>query len=145
MKKPKGDKWSLLKQAPGVSIPRAGKIRGKAPAKAKLPEKTLQAMAEALCIRLGIKFFRIPDKLMGFLATSAPPWVRVFVAGYFAGVPDLMLFKRLPDGTNQVKFVEIKTEVGKISQGQAKWHAGLNVSVTYGWEETQAGIMAFLD
>jgi len=54
------------------------------------------------------------------------------------------LFKRLPDGTNQVKFIEIKTEAGKISQGQAKWHSGLTVTVTYGWEQTEAEILAFL-
>ena len=142
--KTKSDRWGFLKSVKGTNPPTGIKKKSKSPPKAKLPEKTLQAMAESLCIKLGIKFFRIPDKLLGFLATSAPPWVRVFVAGYFAGVPDLMLFKRLPDGTNQVKFIEIKTEAGKVSQGQAKWHAGLTVSVCYGWEETEKEIMEFL-
>jgi len=127
-----------------------GKKR-KALPKVTIKEKDLQAMAENLCIALGIRFFRIPDKLMGFLANYAPPWVRVFVARYLAGVPDLMLFK--PVGTtpllnyqpdNYVRFIEIKTKAGKISQNQSHWHSGLNVMVCYGWEETEKAIRGFL-
>lgn len=144
MKQRKPDRWGILKAVKGANIPKAGKIKPKASVAGKIPEKNLQAMAEHLCIQLGIRFFRIPDKLMGFLATSAPVWVRVFVAGYFQGVPDLMLFKKRPDGSNEVRFIEIKTEAGKISQGQAKWHSGLTVMVTYGWYETEQAIRSFI-
>jgi VRR-NUC domain len=100
-------------------------------------------MAEALCITLGIRFFRIPDKLLLFLAWHAPQWVRVFVARYFAGVPDLMLFRPLPGGKNEVRFLELKTEAGKVSQSQAKWHSGLNVLICRGWQETERAILDF--
>ena len=107
-----------------------------------IKEKDLQAMAENLCVALGIRFFRIPDKLLAFLNNFAPPWTRVFVARYFAGVPDMMLF-RAGQGDNVVRFIEIKTEAGKVHQSQAKWHSGLNVTVCYGWNETEAAIMDF--
>ena len=140
---------------PSGPIPKPG-VRKRPKAKALLPESDLQARAENLCLSLGIRFFRIPDKLQGFLAHYAPPWVRVFVARYFAGVPDLMLFRpgikvtvkaggeieKQPDD-NFCRFIEIKTEAGKLSQGQSKWHTGLNVIVTYGWPETEKAIRDF--
>lgn len=113
--------------------------------KATIKEKDLQGMAEQLCYSLGVRFFRIPDKLLSFLAFAAPPWTRVFVARYFAGVPDMLLFKKNPAGDNLVRFVEIKTEAGRVHQSQSKWHSGLNVHVTYGWEETEKIIREFAE
>lgn len=138
----KTDRRSLLKTIKSTSIPQVKK-KPKA-SKVTIKEKDIQAMAENLCLSLGIRFFRIPDKLLGFLATSGPVWTRVFVARYFQGVPDLMLFKAIENGKNEVKFIEIKTEAGKVSQGQAKWHSGLNVSVCYGWDETEKEIKGFI-
>lgn len=101
-------------------------------------------MAEDLCNALGIRFFRIPDKLLAFLRVYAPEWTRVFVYSYLSGLPDLMLFVKRPGGDNIVRFIEIKTEAGKLHQSQAKWHSGLNVTVTHGWEETERAIRGFL-
>lgn len=100
-------------------------------------------MAENLCDSLGIRFFRLPDSLLGYLARCPDAWMRAFVSRYLAGVPDLLLFKALPDGKNEVRFVEIKTEAGKVSQGQAKWHSGLKVHVCYGWAEVEKAILEF--
>lgn len=136
----KPDRWSEMRKT-AANIPAARK-RPKAP-RVTIKEKDLQGMAENLCHALGIRFFRIPDKLLSFLAFAAPPWTRVFVARYFAGVPDLLLFRALPDGKNEVRFVEIKTESGKIHQSQAKWHSGLNVIITHGWDETEKAIKDF--
>jgi hypothetical protein len=110
---------------------------------AKVNEHTLQSQAEELCLALGVRFFRIPGKLLGFLQPYAPVWTRVFVARYFAGVPDMMLFKPMDDGKNEVLFLEIKTEAGTLSLNQKKWHSGLNVIVTYGWDETEKVIKGF--
>lgn len=108
-----------------------------------MPEKDLQVMAEELCNALGIRFFRIPDKLLGFLRMHAPIWVRVFTARYLSGVPDMMLFKTFDVNRNEVLFLEIKTEAGKLSLNQLKWHSGLNVYVTYGWKQTEKVIRDF--
>lgn len=139
--RPNRDRWSEMRQT-GASLP-ATRKKPRA-AKVTIPEKDLQAMAENLCLALGIRFFRIPDKLLAFLAFAAPAWTRIFVARYFAGVPDLMLFKPLPGGKNEVRFIEIKTEAGKVHQSQAKWHSGLTVQVCYGWPETKKAIREFI-
>lgn len=120
-----------------ASVPKRGKVT--------IKERDLQAMAEDLCDSLGIRWFRIPDKLLAFLHNFAPQWVRVFVSKYLKGVPDMMLFKRCESGDNIVRFVEIKTEAGKVSQGQNHWHRGLNIHVTYGWKETEKSIRDFAD
>lgn len=136
------DRLSLMAKAPGFIAPPGARKKPKA-AKVTIKEKDLQGMAENLANALGIRFFRLPDSLMGYLAHCNTPWVRVFISRYLAGVPDLMLFKPLPDGRNEVRFIEIKTEAGKVSQGQSKWHSGLHVHICYGWEETEKAIKEF--
>lgn len=135
-------RWAELAKAPGAILP-ATRKRPRAP-KVTIKEKDLQSMAENLCLALGIRFFRLPDSLLAYLARCQDAWVRVFVSRYLAGVPDLMLFQALPGGENAVRFIEIKTEAGKVHQSQAKWHSGLRVHVCYGWEETEAAIRGFL-
>ncbi len=135
-------RWAELAKAPGTSIPKPRR-RAKAP-RATLPEKDLQAMAENLCIALGIRFFRLPDSLLGYLARCPDAWIRVFVSRYLAGLPDMLLFRPRPEGDNVVRMIEIKTEAGKLSQGQEKFHAGLNVHICFGWAETENAIRGFL-
>jgi predicted Holliday junction resolvase-like endonuclease len=128
-----------------TSIPKPTRKYKQPKPKVTIKERDLQAMAEDLCLTLGIRFFRIPDKLLGFLSGYAPTWVRVFVARYFAGVPDMMLFKKLPDGRNEVLFLEIKTEAGELSASQKRWHLGLSVIVTHGWEEMRDVITQYAE
>ena len=135
------DRFSELAKGPGVSLPPTR--RKPRAAKVTIKEKDLQAMAEDLCLSRGIRFFRIPDSLLAYLASCVVAWVRVFVGRYLAGVPDLMMFKPRPEGDNVVRFIEIKTEAGKVHQSQAKWHSGLNVHICYGWQETEKAILDF--
>lgn len=134
-------KYDLMARAPGALIPSTRK-KPRA-SKVTIKERDLQSMAEELCDAMGIRFFRIPDKLLGFLKAYAPEWTRVFVYKYLSGLPDMMLFKRQPQGDNVVRFIEIKTEAGKLHQSQEKWHSGLNVIVAYGWPEVEKAIMDF--
>ena len=138
----KPNRFALMAKAPGALLPETRKKPRVS--KVTIKEKDLQSMAENLCMALGIRFFRIPDKLLSFLAFAAPAWTRVFVARYFAGVADLMLFKKRAEGDNLVRFIELKTEAGKLHQSQIKWQSGLNVHVVYGWDETEAAIRNFL-
>lgn len=128
-------------KAAGVQIP-ANRRKPRAP-KVAIKEKDLQAMAEDLCIAKGIRFFRLPDSLLAYLARCSDTWVRVFNSRYLAGTPDLMLFAPRAEGDNIVRFIEIKTEAGKVSQGQSKWHSGLKVNVCHGWQETEDAILGF--
>lgn len=140
-RKAKVDRFALQRKVAGFLGSPTGK-KSRVP-KATIKEKDLQSMAENLCISLGIRFFRIPDSLLAFLARSPDAWVRVFNGRYLAGVPDLMLFRRNPAGDNVVRFVEIKTEAGKTHQAQEKWHSGLDVRVCFGWVETERAILDF--
>jgi hypothetical protein len=135
------DRFALQRKVPGF-VASATTKRPRAP-KVTIKEKDLQSMAENLCLALGIRFFRLPDSLLAYLARCPDAWVRVFVSRYLAGVPDLMLFRALPEGKNEVGFIEIKTEAGKVHQSQEKWHSGLHVQVCYGWDETEAAIRRF--
>lgn len=137
----RADRFAIQRQAPGFLGSPTGK-RPRAP-KVTIKEKDLQSMAENLCLALGVRFFRLPDSLLAYLARCPDAWVRVFNGQYLAGVPDLMLFKALPGGKNEVRFIELKTEAGTVSQGQAKWHSGLNVMVCYGWQEIEKAILDF--
>lgn len=135
------DRWAEMKKAPGAILPTK---RRKPPApRVTMKEKDLQAMAENLCLARGIRFFRLPDSLLGYLARCPDTWIRVFNSRYLAGLPDLLLFRPRPEGDNIVRFIEIKTEAGKVRQGQEKWHSGMNVHVCHGWDETEKAILDF--
>lgn len=140
----KANKWADFDNVEGA-IGHKAKTSAAKPKKASEPERDIQARAEALCDTLGIRWFRVPDSLLAALKNnpSIPMWCRAMVARYFKGVPDLMLFKKSEGGDNLTRFIEIKTEVGKVTQGQEHWHRGLNVRVTYGWEETEKAIKEF--
>ena len=131
-------------EAPGFIAKPGPRKKPKAPA-VTIREKDLQAMAESLCNAREIRFFRLPDSLLGYLARCPVVWIRVFVSRYLSGLPDLLLFKPIPGGDNVVRFIEIKTEAGKLHQSQIKWQSNLNVITTFGWEETEAAIMGFKD
>lgn len=139
--KRQASRWAELAKVPGAILP---SVRRKPPApRVTVKEKDLQAMAENLCIARGIRFFRLPDSLLGYLARCPDTWIRVFNSRYLAGLPDLLLFKPRPEGDNIVRFIEIKTEAGKVRQGQSKWHSGMNVHVCRGWAETEKAILDF--
>jgi len=129
-------------QAPGFIAKPGPRKKPPAP-KVTIKEKDLQAMAENLCNSLGIRFFRLPDSLLGYLARCPVVWIRVFVGRYLAGLPDMILFKKSPNGDNICRMIEIKTEGGRVSQGQAKWHSGLDVKVCYGWTAVEVEIVTF--
>jgi hypothetical protein len=139
----KSDRLDWMKGLVGTISTPDGKRPRKA-GKVTIKEKDLQAMAEELCEAMGIRYFRIPDALLVFLRTVAPPWTRVFVYRYLSGFPDLVLFKPLPGGRTESRLIEIKTEAGKLHQSQIKWHSGLNVIVAYGWAETEKAIRDFV-
>lgn len=140
--KRKADRLNWTKAVEGA-IGAAEKPKVKRPSKASEPEHNIQVRAENLCDALGVRWFRIPDNLLAYLYNFAPPRIRAFVAKYFKGVPDMMLFKKSGSGDNMARLIEIKTEVGKVSTSQEKWHRGLDVRVCYGWEQTEKEIREF--
>jgi hypothetical protein len=106
-------------------------------------EKEIQKKAEAYCDEWGLKWFHIPDGVLGFLAQRANPQVKRLISDNLRGCPDLLIFEKA-QRYNYCLALEIKTKTGKLSQGQKNWHKGANVVVAYGWEETKQAIDDFL-
>jgi hypothetical protein len=103
--------------------------------KADTPEAIIQMRLEKYLDMTEVRYIRIPDCVYRlFTYTSIPVWVKQEMSSAFKGVPDLLCFKKSGD-YNTSLLVEVKTDVGKLSQGQKKWHQGLNVAVVRSFEE----------
>jgi hypothetical protein len=137
-----GARNALLANIPGTLMPRP-KPRRHNP-KVTIKEHDLQVMAEELCIRMGIRFVRVPDLIYKtvFGSPTTPPHVKAMIAEFIRGLPDLLLLAKA-EKDNRCRLIEIKTEAGKLSQGQKNWHDGLDVVVCHGWPETKAAIISF--
>jgi len=130
----------------GLAFPK--KTKKTAPKKKRThPEKVIQKQVEAYLKSYGIKFFHIPDYLLMFIKTSplVPQHLRNLVSEHFKGMPDIIAWHKNQDGYNFCLLLELKTETGKLSQGQKNWKIGLNVNVTYSLEEAINVIDNFLE
>ena len=114
----------------------------KAAISASDPEAVIQGLAESLCNRLGITYFRLPNLLyMAVYASNRVPIQRKKqISDYIKGFPDLVLFNPVK---MQYLAIEIKTEVGVVSRQQNEWKEKINSLVTVGWEETEKAILEF--
>lgn len=131
-----------LMEGTGALLPK--KRAKKAPPRITLPERQLQALAEALLDRLGVRYIRVPDALLSYLARAPDAWVRVFVSSYLAGIPDLNCLRPIPGTPYNLSLnVELKTERGKRRQSQTKWAEGLNVPLAVGWDDFEALALRF--
>jgi hypothetical protein len=112
----------------------------------KIGEKVIQEKLEGRLRSYGLKFFHIPDLLLFFLKNNpaVPQYIRNLVSEYFKGVPDLVVFHKNQEGYNYCLLLELKTEAGKVSTGQQRWHSGLNVIVTYGLKEAYQAVEDFI-
>jgi len=117
------------------------KPKARKPTKALTPEKMIQAEIECLCHLKGLRFIHIPDGVLGYLA-RANPQVRALISKYFCGIPDLLIFAPA-EKYNYCLMLELKTEAGKLSQGQKNWHRGQNVITAYGLNEAKTALLEF--
>ncbi len=90
-------------------------------------EIVLQKHCEAYLDLSGALFVRIPDSFWSNAKRLFNPRYFAMCAKYLAGVPDLLVFKPMQDGTNQVFLIELKTRSGKLTKSQEKWHKKANV------------------
>ena len=148
------DKWSCFDGIKGAIVPKKAQKRTRMDYSSyskedkEMEEAVIQSMAEQLCIRLGISFIRLPDPILGFLARNAPAPIKMFVAKYLRGFPDLVLMdvKTMRFYPLELKVVKRKGEKnGGLSSSQLKWWAkfGMEPNLAYGWKETEAKIMEF--
>ena len=122
------------------------KIKTPTKKKRTSPEKLIQKKVEAYLNILGVRFFHIPDYLLMFIKATpgVPQYLKNLVSQHFKGLPDLIIWHKNKKGFNHCLLLELKTETGKLSQGQKNWHKGLNVAVTYGAEEAIKEIDKFI-
>ena len=104
--------------------------------KAKAKESSIQQMVETFLICHDIRFIRIPDTAYRalFSNTVVPLWIKKDLSKCLKGVPDLICLR--PNGEyNDCLLLEIKTEAGKVSQGQKQFAKGLSVKYGYGYKQ----------
>lgn len=123
------------------------KIKGPKNPKVTLKENVIQRKVERYLKSYGLKFLHIPDALLMFLMKNplVPMHIRKFVKEYFSGLPDLLIFHKNSEGHNFCLLLELKTEAGVVSTVQGRWHAGLNVHVTYSLKEAKEVIDEFIE
>ena len=97
-------------------------------------ESDLQSQCENYLIAQQVVFTRIPDAIyksvFGY-GGNIPPYIKKLISSMIKGVPDLALHKPLPGTPYCITlFVELKTEKGKLSQGQKHFRDKLNGNVT---------------
>ena len=131
-----------------MMFPKQKKRNGKryskpASAKATMSEEELQDKVEDLLTYYGLQYVHVPGNLQRYLRTRAPAHIAAEASRAFKGMPDLLVFSA--DGDyNVCLLLELKTEIGKLSQSQKDWSNGLNLSVAYGFEEAKEILEKFV-
>lgn len=133
-----------------IGLKFARKVRTKrSTPKSTEPEKSIQHKAEFYLDLKGAAYVRLPDSLMSaiFATPRISPRDKAFISGYLKGVADLTIFhptKKI--GPYPIVLsLEIKTESGKLTQGQINWQKKVGTIVAYGWPDTKEKIDCFLD
>jgi hypothetical protein len=104
--------------------------------KATMSEAELQDKVEDILLDLDLQYVHIPGNLQRYLRTRAPAHIAAEASRAFKGMPDLLIFSKHEE-YNVCLLLELKTEIGKLSQSQRDWSKGLNLHVAYGIEEAK--------
>ena len=108
-------------------------------------EATIQAQVELYLRLKQVPFIRLPDALMRgiFASYHIPVHQKKIIAEYLRGLPDVMVLK--PDGRYcKMLPLELKTEVGKLTQSQKHWQTKINTIVVRNVKDACAEIDNFL-
>ena len=104
-------------------------------------EAQIQDYCEQYLNKKGIPFLHIPDAVYESCSRFSPlsEIKKVQISAYLKGVPDLMIFKHVKydqysPNDNNCLIVELKSEKGRLSQGQQNWNTGLKVHVIKSFE-----------
>jgi hypothetical protein len=113
--------------------------------KPKTKEKEIQSLVESYLRAKHIKYTRFPDSLYRYIfgIGGVPVHIKAQLAEYMRGVPDLIIYMQSKE-YNYTLLLELKTETGKLSQGQKNWGQGLSVAVARSFQEAKTAIDIFL-
>lgn len=81
-----------------------------------LKESQIQRQCEGLLDAMGVCYIRIPDSLNAaiFGSDKVKPHIKKLISSFTKGVPDITILSKC----GRFYCVELKTEKGKLSQGQ---------------------------
>lgn len=130
------DAW--MKGLPGT-VPRKKRAQFKPRKDLVIKESVIQKQAEAYLDVLKAKYIRIPDEAYRvlFATPSVPAWVAARLSSFFKGLPDLIIIKPSRGAYNDCLLLELKAKTGRLSQGQKKWHQGVNVQTADSFESAK--------
>lgn len=127
----------ILAKDDGLKFARTTKKK-KAVARAKVPEASIQAACEAFLDLRGIEYLHIPAYVLNAAFSGRTGigggqlWAMSAAVQYIRGFPDLLIFH--PDRKRYLA-VELKTEVGKLTDNQIKWQQGVGTVVCRSFED----------
>jgi len=93
--------------------------------KSSHPESDLQKQVDDYLDVMQIQYIRIPDSVYRWIFANAmvPVWIKSLIGKYLNGVPDnILLFKN-----GKYLCVELKTESGRLTQGQKRFRDAVGV------------------
>ena len=97
---------------------RAKQALDRSPTTEKIPESEIQIECDEILDKASIAFIRIPEivytVVFGWLGDKVPVKVKEAISAYLKGLPDLTVLCK----SGRFYCVEIKTKVGRESQGQ---------------------------
>lgn len=108
----------------------------------KIPEVVIQKQVESYLRLKRIPYLRIPDAVYRSIKTMGKRGA-IEASSSLKGLPDLMIFKVLPDGSTACLPLELKAKGGKLSEAQKEWKYKIGTQVAYGFEEAVNLIESF--
>lgn len=108
----------------------------------KIPEAVIQKQVESYLRLKRIPYLRIPDAVYRSIKTMGKRGA-IEASSSLKGLPDLMIFKVLPDGSTACLPLELKAKGGKLSEAQKEWKYKIGTQVAYGFEEAVNLIESF--
>ena len=103
-------------------------------------EAALQNQCENLLNTLKIEYYRVPD----FIWKNKSPRLRNLASKYFKGKPDLLCLIPFDDIYIKAIAFELKTEKGRLTQGQQNWQRRLPLIIIRSFEQFQECLNSFL-
>ena len=123
----------------------------RAKASLKISEHTLTAQCEAYLTQIEATFVRIPDAVYRaiFGGHTIKPYIKALVSRFLKGIPDFVILKRHSDYDTSLTIahalcIELKTDIGKQSQGQKAFAKKIPVMVIRDFESFKDAVDYFL-
>ena len=109
-------------------------------------ERSLQSQCENYLNVKGVFYIRIPDGIYKYVFSQyskLPKYVRAFFARFVKGIPDLTILKPYGEKYNLALCIELKTEKGRLTQGQKNVSQKINVQVKRSLEDVVKEVQEF--